>query len=113
MIFAEERLVMEPIVQILQHPITAIGVAGFIVLQAVQLTRWVTQQADVNWWRVWVAESAEVYLRATGKGLDELDAADIEQIAAAAGCTNAVAAVCLRDLRRRMPSLADGSARRR
>ena len=91
---------MDALASIVQHPLTAVGVAGFIVLQVYQLTRWAERQADVAWWRTPVEESAAVYLRATGKDLTHLDPADIAQIAAAAGCRDDVAEACLRDLRR-------------
>lgn len=92
---------MDSIIAILQYPLTAIGVAGFIALQAYQFVRWSERQADLSGWRVWVEEAATVYLRATGKSLAALEAQDVSQIAAAAGCSAPVAATCLDDLRRR------------
>jgi hypothetical protein len=86
---------------IAQHPLTAIGVAGFVILQIYQLARWAETQADVTWWGPSVEEAAAVYLRATGKEIGRLEAADIDQIAAAAGCRAEIAVVCLRDLQRR------------
>jgi hypothetical protein len=86
---------------ILHHPLTAIGVAGFVVLQVYQLARWAETQADMAWWRGSVEEAAVVYLRATGKEIGRLERMDIDQIAAAAGCRADVAETCLRDLRRR------------
>jgi hypothetical protein len=97
---------MEQVAVIMQHPLTAIGVAGFIVLQIYQLSRWAEMQADLVWWRTPVEEAAIVYLRATGKELARLEAIDINQIAAAAGCRNEVAEACLRDLQRRRRLLA-------
>lgn len=92
---------MDQFIAIVQHPLTAIGVAGFIILQVYQLSRWAEIQADMVWWRKPVEEAAAVYLRATGKDLTRLEALDVDQIAAAAGCRNDVAELCLRDLRRR------------
>lgn len=89
------------LLMIVQHPLTAIGVAGFIILQIYQLARWAETQADMAWWRTAVEEAAAVYLRATGKEISRLEAVDIDQIAAAAGCRAEIAAVCLRDLQRR------------
>jgi hypothetical protein len=97
----EEHTVMETLATIMQHPLAAIGVAGFIVLQVYQLSRWAEMQADLAWWRSPVEEAAAVYLRATGKDVTRLGPHDIDQIAAAAGCRDEVAAACLRDLRRR------------
>jgi hypothetical protein len=92
---------MDLVTTIVQHPLTAFGVAGFIVLQVYQLARWAEMQADLAWWRSPVEEAASVYLRATGKDLTRLGPIDIDQIAAAAGCRDDVAEACLRDLQRR------------
>lgn len=92
---------MDLVPVILQHPLTAIGVAGFIVLQVFQLSRWAETQADMAWWRSSVEDAAAVYVRATGKEIAHLERMDIDQIAAAAGCRTDVAEVCLRDLARR------------
>lgn len=92
---------MDLFVAIVTHPITALGVAGFVVLQVHQFARWIEQQADIAWWRVPVEQAAVVYVRATGKEIHRLDPMDIDQIAAAAGCRNEVAEACLRELGRR------------
>lgn len=92
---------MDQFAAMLQHPLTAIGVAGFVVLQVYQFSRWIERQADIAWWQISVEQAAAVYLRATGKKLERLEAMDIDQIAAAAGCRNEVAEACLNDLRRR------------
>ncbi|MCC6627513.1 MAG: hypothetical protein IT340_08945 [Chloroflexi bacterium] len=89
------------IVAIVQHPLTAIGVAGFFVLQVYQLSRWTERQADLAWWGTAIEDAAGVYLRATGKSLGGLEHADIDQIAAAVGCRADIARWCLRDLARR------------
>lgn len=90
---------------IVQHPLVAIGVAGFLILQLHHILRWAERQADLVWWRALVEDAAAVYLRATGKDLTALESLDIAQIAAAAGCKDEVAALCLNDLRRRKASL--------
>lgn len=92
---------MDVLTTLVQHPLIAIGAAGFIVLQIFQLSRWAESQADMAWWRNSVEEAANVYLRATGKEIARLDPWDVNQIAAAAGCRVDVAETCLRDLRRR------------
>jgi hypothetical protein len=93
---------MDLLPTILQHPLTAIGVAGFVVLQVYQIARWAEVQADIVWWRTPVEEAAVVYLRATGKDPNRLEPMDVDQIAAAAGCRTDIAELCLRDLRRRV-----------
>jgi hypothetical protein len=92
---------MELVTTILQHPLTAIAVAGFIALQVHHAVRWVYQWEALATWGSAVEAAAMVYLRATGTELGQLDPVDIAQIAAAAGCPAEAAAICLRDLERR------------
>ena len=91
---------MDLMITILQHPLTAVGIAGFVTLQVYQLVRWAEHRTNVDWWLTWVEEAATVYLHATGKNLADLEAHDVAQIAAAAGCPASVAVACLHDLRR-------------
>ena len=94
-------MTVDLLITILQHPLTAVGIAGFITLQAYQLVAWAERSTNVYWWQSWVEEATTVYLHATGKSLADLEAYDIAQIAAAAGCPARVAVTCLHDLRRR------------
>jgi hypothetical protein len=96
----EEGTTMDLLPAIFQNPLTAFGVAGFLILQLVHLSRWAEHHADMVWWRGPVEDAAAVYLRATGKNAAHLEAMDIDQIAAAAGCRTEVAERCLRDLYR-------------
>ena len=91
---------MELITTIMQHPLTAIAVAGFGALQVHHALRWANQREALATWGAAVEAAAVVYLRATGTQLGRLDPVDIAQIAAAAGCPAAAAALCLRDLER-------------
>jgi hypothetical protein len=104
---------LELITTILQHPLTATAVAGFAALQVHHAVRWANRRVVVATWGSSVDAAAMVYLRATGKEPGRLDPAEIAQIAAAAGCPDEAAAICLRDLeRRRRRAAAAGSARR-
>jgi hypothetical protein len=99
------------LIAIVQHPLTAIGVAGFIVLQCIQLGRWTAGQADLSWWRTSVEEAAAVYMRATGKDVTRLERMDVDQIAAAVGCRRDVAETCLREIARQAAKSSIASSR--
>jgi hypothetical protein len=92
---------MELVTTILQHPLTAIAVAGFAALEVHHALRWAHQREVLATWGSAVEAAAAVYLRATGTEFGRLDPVDIAQIAAAACCPAEAAAICLRDLERR------------